>query len=109
MAAVDKIDFKENKEKICGRPLYCKVMKNLTPTKEKATAKENEENEDKQEPTKNDETVDKHTANKIVAKPKPKLLNKTAGKQDNKTPSRLKGIEKFLSPGPPGHYLQTYF
>ena len=66
-------------------------MKNLTPTKEKATAKENEENEDKQEPTKKDETVDKHTANKIVAKPKPKLLNKTAGKQDNKTPARLKG------------------
>ena len=70
---------------------------------------EDKKHEDKKEPTKKDETVDKHTANKIVGKPKPKLLNKTAGKPDNKTPSRMNSIEQFLSPSRPSHYLQTHF
>jgi hypothetical protein len=38
-------DFKESKEKICGRPIYCRALRNLTSTKENAQAKENEKYE----------------------------------------------------------------
>ena len=48
-AATKKMDFKETKEKICGRPLYCTALRNLTPTKENAEAKENEKNEGEKE------------------------------------------------------------
>jgi hypothetical protein len=78
MAAIKKMDFKESKEKICGRPIYCKAKMNLTPTKEKAEAKENEKNEGEKELT-NEEIVDKPTENKIF-KPRP----------DTRTPTRVK-------------------
>ena len=32
--AVARIDFKETKQKILERPLYCRAMRNLTPTKQ---------------------------------------------------------------------------
>jgi hypothetical protein len=114
LAAVTKMDFKENKEKILGRPIYCKPMKNLTPTKEKDTEKVEEENVDDKEPTadKKDETVDKHTKatkkDENVNKPKPKLLNMTAGKKpETQTPSRKNNFPIFLSSPAPKSLFAT--
>ena len=36
---VKNIEFKETKEKIYGKPLYCRAMRNLTPVKENTEPK----------------------------------------------------------------------
>ena len=74
---IKNIDFKEYKEKICGRPVYCKAMRNLTPVKEKAEPKENENTED------------------VIIKPKPTFRNKPTGNPESNS------ILQFLSPSRP--------
>ena len=68
-------------------------MRNLTPVKEKAEAKENEENEEKKDPT-NEENVDKPTEAEIV-KTKPKFKTKTTRNPE------MNSIVQFLSPSRP--------
>ena len=71
-AATKKMDFKETKEKICGRPLYCTALRNLTPTKENPEAMENEKNEGEKEHI-NGENVAEPAENKSAKIPKPKI------------------------------------
>jgi hypothetical protein len=74
-AATKKMDFKETKEKICGRPLYCTALRNLTPTKENAEVNENEKNEEEKEHI-NEVNVAKPAENKNAKIPKPKIKSK---------------------------------
>ena len=46
MAAIDKIDFKLGKQKFLEKPLYCKALRTLTPSKE--NEKKGEDSEEKQ-------------------------------------------------------------
>jgi hypothetical protein len=95
---VKNIDFKETKEKIYGRPIYCRAMRNLTPVKENAEPKENENTEDPP----NEEKVDKPNEDEIVkqtekvtTKPKPTFRTKsTPNTESNK-------IMQYLSPSRP--------
>ena len=46
-AAMEKIDFKETKQKFFDRPLYCKVMRTITPTEKDAAADVDDKQDDK--------------------------------------------------------------
>ena len=61
--AVARIDFKETKQKILERPLYCKAMRNLTPTKQ-PVAEVTEKEEDNKETSSED--VPTETINKLL-------------------------------------------
>ena len=47
MAAIDKINFKLGKQKFLEKPLYCKALRTLTPSKK--DAKKGEDSEEKEE------------------------------------------------------------
>ena len=47
VTTMDKIDFKLGKEKFLEKPLYCKALRTLTPSKE--DAKKGEDSEEKEE------------------------------------------------------------
>ena len=55
MAAIDKIDFKSKKQMFFDKPLYCKALRTLTPTKG---------SEEKKEDAKNEENPNKKRRNK---------------------------------------------
>ena len=46
-AAKEKIDFKETRQKFFDRPLYCKAMKTITPTKKDTKADVEDKQDDK--------------------------------------------------------------
>ena len=73
-AAKEKIDFKDTRQKFFDRPLYCKALKTITPTKKDTTAddedKQDEKGADKSEQNEDLEDEIETEEGEAIAKPK---------------------------------------
>jgi hypothetical protein len=100
VAAIAKIDFKETKEKFLGRPLYCKPVKNLTPTKQPVS--------EEAEKLEGSEPAVTKTATKGAVENTPRVTQRqmqlAEAILESKTPAKQSkssnGIAKFFTPRP---------
>ena len=121
MAAIAKIDFKLGKQKFLEKPLYCKALRTLTPSKEDANNGENSEEKEATkdaEKEKKDEPKKKEDTNKEDKKNKHEeaINTKNEAKNKGQTPrikhSSMSDITQYLSPTPYqslfGNYMEVY-
>ena len=102
VAATKEIEFKQSKKKFFGKPLYCRILKNLTPVKVDPSPPEKENVAEQSEPCKNlllgkTGAVDPDTSNPSVKDKTRAIENKADDKKPKSKPVNQKIAEFGLT------------